>query len=230
MYVVFAMPRTGSHFLQTGIDQHPDVEGRLELLNPVHDYKVDGQNIREAENPESHVRHLAQYAGSTDKEFGFITHIQASMYRPMIMRALNQSLDVVIRLTRDNILRRIVSLRKAQATQQWRVWEDRDESQESATFEIRERDFAAALNIQDYHSRIHDGISDPVYVEVVYEELTTDYQGTLNRVWEALGLEPVPVEEKLVKQTPEPIEDLVENYDEFVEFAKQYDLDEYLEE
>ena len=231
IYCVLAMPRTGSHLLQTGINQHPQVEGYLELLNGGRGQEVGGKTVQDFDKPEEYTQYLVDYESQSDCHLGLIVHVQAMMYRPQLMRFLNDNLDLVVSLTRENLLRRVVSFKKAQNTRKWQLWKEAgEEARKTATVAITEQDLRYGRDTQRYHDRMPSVIDKPEYVSLSYEELVEDYQGLLTEIWTALGLEPVQAEKKLVKQTPEPLTEVVDNYDEFAKMARERGLKQYLNE
>ena len=51
-------------------------------------------------------------------------------------------------------------------------------------------------------------------LEVFYEDFLEDFESQLNRVQNVLGVEPQPLKPSTVRQSVEPLANIVENFDE----------------
>jgi LPS sulfotransferase NodH len=122
---------------------------------------------------------------------------------------------VIIHLTRSNLLRMLVSRKIAETSG---VWEIR---QRGAALPFKKK---IALSAEECEMEFRKSISwqqetdrkfaSHAMIDITYESLVSDPQSSVKRINEALGLsQHIPVTE-LRKQNPEPLSDLIENFEE----------------
>lgn len=141
----------------------------------------------------------------------------------------------VIILRRRNQLRRYVSLKIANKTAEWQVNKFRLKDQpltvEKRSISIDRWDLIKGIitssNRFQWFDRVTVGIPR---IDVWYEDLSAHLDDELRRVATFLGAE-APAQEfppRLKRQNPEPLRDLVTNFDEVSEFLEDIGLAEFL--
>ncbi len=120
----------------------------------------------------------------------------------------------VIRLERRNLLRASVSRSIGQSTRTW-MRTKREQSLEERRVSIDPDELV--LRMEECR-RWNDGSRDlfpgKPWLDLAYEELVAEPERELKKVQEFLGLAtPIPVS-TLERQNPEPLRDLIRNYDE----------------
>jgi hypothetical protein len=142
----------------------------------------------------------------------------------------------VVVLRRRDLLRRYVSLQIATKTSQWR----RQEQNPGAALSVEER----RIHIDTEDLRVALGVSLSTFqeldrlvagipsIDVWYEDLAADLDQELRRVATFLGAgEPLhETPPKLARQNPEPLWELIENFEEVSAFLREIGLAEFLEE
>lgn len=120
----------------------------------------------------------------------------------------------VLHVQRDNLFKRLVSREQARAGGQWIQVGSRDAAPEcsiSLTHEQCLADFKAVERCRAQCSALFHGHP---YMELVYEDLTHDLNGTMSKVFDFLSLPPGAVVPMTQKQRKQPPGECVENYAE----------------
>ena len=77
--------------------------------------------------------------------------------------------------------------------------------------------FGAIIGARQNAAHYHDLFRDHTILELFYEDLVEQQDETFRQAQEFLGVEPGPLEVALRKQNPEPLPELLSNYDELFE-------------
>lgn len=122
----------------------------------------------------------------------------------------------VLHLKRKNPLRAVVSREIASQRGEWRVREgERGGGVEKKAVVLNPGQVIELIEEtrkwEEWGDRFFSGCST---LELHYESLVSDQEGECARVFRWLGLEEVPVETDLIRQNPESLRDLIENYDQ----------------
>ena len=224
-YVILFQGRAGSTFLTEHMGSHPEIRAKYEEfagVEPDWDSQLDWMT-----------NHYYMKRGKKVKAVGFKTKFTAIANRDLFGNFLEDNNVKVIHLWRHNLAKLIVSIIRAD--------ELRKRYGEANLFQGREKLGKIRIEPEDFHrykcrSRIYrelreyvDGLQTEV-CRVNYEQLLYKQKGALNRIWDFLGVERVPTEAKVRKNTPDRLEDAVENLDElrasFPEYEKFFAEDE----
>lgn len=117
----------------------------------------------------------------------------------------------VIHLKRRNTLRMIVSEKKAFRTDTWTNTTGAEESKFSVAIDYEEclRRFQHEQAEAAAHDRFFSG--HPM-LEVIYEDLASDYRDRTKRILEFLDLDYEPIEPSTYRQSSQPLAETIENY------------------
>lgn len=141
----------------------------------------------------------------------------------------------VVILRRRNLLRRYTSFNIALKTSEWHGNQFRLRNQaltaEKRSITIDTKDLIEGIITSDNRFRRFESATEGLpRIEVWYEDLSADLDAELRRVATFLGAGPPAHESppKLSKQNPEPLRELITNYDEVSEFLEDVGLAEFL--
>lgn len=118
----------------------------------------------------------------------------------------------VIHLKRDNLLKRLVSLKKAFETNSWKKGISTDQSkslQISLTYEECLQEF---IKIKDAQTKYDDLFQDHPKIELIYEKLASDHAKEIKRVQEFLNISTEPLQPSTYKQGHQPLSRSISNY------------------
>jgi LPS sulfotransferase NodH len=121
----------------------------------------------------------------------------------------------VLHLRRENILRTEVSRLIANKVGVWSRRRGREASLEMRRVTVQPAAVLRALEkTRSWERAARERWDGGAYAEVSYEELTSDPGPTLARIHDFLGVPYRPTDSPLKRQNPEPIRDLVANFEE----------------
>ena len=225
-FVILGMMRTGSNFLEQLIDSSDEAVCYGELLNnafvgvgehPIDGYDRDSLDKRDS-NLDSFFEKVDQAASS--KKWGFRLFLD---HNELVRKQLESDSTVKKVILSRNFLDSYISLKKAQATDQW-ILKDDSQRKEVDKLIINTNDFAAytvrhamyynemyqraARNPETYFNIDYSELNDEKRLVELFDFLGLSYQNNLNKV-------------SLVKQNTRTRDDLIENYDEVLKFMRK---------
>jgi LPS sulfotransferase NodH len=138
----------------------------------------------------------------------------------------------IIHLVRENTLRVHVSLLIGQETKEWRVAMHNDRrSQKPESVQV---DLSEWEQRSEYLEKLRDEalsfFSNHEMLRVTYAELTGSWDETTQRIQTFLGVTPHPLAKKTRKQNPQPLSELIANYDEVAAALRGTEREWMLEE
>lgn len=207
--VILGRQRTGSSLLVWLLRSHPRVEIPGEVFR-----LLKGRSCLQVWN-QTFGRHLpwVRYVGFKI----FYYHPEDSPDREVWDLIQQDPTIKVIHITRKNLLRTYISKLIAQKTGAW------NSRQESAP--MSKEDKQVTVDVAHCLAEMRDTLAweesygrkmfpNHPYMDLTFEELTGDLQGTINGIMGFLGLKSIRVKSKLKRQNPEKLEDLISNYSE----------------
>lgn len=234
-FVVVADRRTGTSLLLDTINSHPEVECvkrafglEKRVKNPTPDRHSGGYFLYRTRSLGRRWRHFtdrrASIAGFLEEDvFGSRRHLSAPGFRllygaariyPEITDWVLEHELRVIHLTRENLLKRLVSERTAPLHKMHHPREGAEIKTVKITLDSKEtlRTLErAAAKVEAMHERF--ARLEPLHV--VYEELSANREHETYRVLDFLGVPTDrPVGSDLVKINPDSVAELVENHEE----------------
>jgi len=213
-FVVLAEQRTGSNLFLAGLKQHPRVNSFHEALNSnfqfMEEFTSDPDERLELERIRRHQpgRFLREYLYDWERHeqshLGFKCQYQNLRGKKTdeIVEAL-MSIDglVVVHLIRENMLERLVSKLNAEIT--GRYWVGKGfEPPRAAPYAIGYDEALADFEAYSAEqSRVESLFVGKRLLRVTYEEIVADYQRSVSRLLENLGLDAISCEPGSVKQS-----------------------------
>lgn len=226
-FVIFALPRTGSNYLTTRLNQHPNViaNGRiLKLRNSdwgdaVRQDMTNGELLRlghlDFPNPrqKTDVRAVGFKVHDSDGRF--------SSERADFLGSLSADPTIsVLYLTRDNLIESLRSLTQAERTGRWVACRAADLEDMPTVRLTPQMCHAYFQRAEQFTARVQELFARHRLLPLIYEELCADPVVQFRRVQEFLG---VPVQDLaasfLMKQESRPLSEVVEN---FVELREEF--------
>ena len=214
-FIVLAHPRSGSQLLVNALGQHPDVRCYGELFHPrpevraLHHRLDDGRSWREGDDAGEF---LASVFAAPRPAVGFklfYNHCEAAL------EALSRDSRLrVIHLHRENLLAAYVSLQIAIATDRWQVRAGEQASEAHPPLSLDAalcREFFVRVEAQ--RARALERFAAHPRFEVEYHALTAQFDESLARAFEHLGVAPVAVEKRLLRQASRPLREQIANFD-----------------
>ncbi|MFO0566277.1 MAG: sulfotransferase [Polyangiaceae bacterium] len=208
-FVVLAHPRSGSTLLIAGLEQHPELTVHNELLTTTEDeasrrrlYSVAGRFLHDGGDEADFLRHV--YAASAQsRATGFkLMHHHASRAGSTVWDFFESDPELgVIHVYRDDALETLISERVAQKTGIWNVVGDGPLPDEPPPFTIEPAEARARFDeLEAWRRQARRRFAPHPFLELEYRsDLVSDFGGSMARVFEFLGVPPVPVTEKLAR-------------------------------
>lgn len=196
-FVILCQPRTGSTLLHTYLNSHPNIMSY-------------GEGVRDG----NELVILKKFPRSI-KSVGFKLFYE-DLEKGVFKKIINQPRIKIIHLTRNDLLRQFISLKRAQETEVWSQEKDFNKSPESAIkidilgFKKFEED-----SIQQ-RKKMMNLFSQHEMLQISYEDLCLHPEEILASVQRFLNTKPRKLFSLLKKQSSDNIELLVSNYQELL--------------
>lgn len=230
MFLLQCTGRSGSTFLRSLLASHPDIEMRGEFLGPDPArakwgfYAYWAARIAEdhtAISPLTRTKIVADYLGAvgSSRILGLDHKLEHLDRDPWIAPPVYAAADHVIILVRTNLLKQFLSFALMQA----RIRDSEGTvhgAQPARPRRIRAEPRIAIAHMRDRARLVSEyravaEASGKPCLNVVYEDLLTERRAdVLHQIQQFLGVSPHQLSSNLVKQNPQAVEEIVENYDE----------------
>lgn len=208
-FVIISRSRTGSTLLMAFLRSHSKVHIEGELFK-----KLNGRTCMEI------WEELYSKRPPSVEQVGF----KLFYYHPFdedksvwdLIKA-DRSISI-IHLRRINLLRAFVSQKIGEKTKKW-TQNVKDGQSYDKRIELNAAECKETFEtITSYEERTRAQFQDREnYIECTYEDLAADNQGTMNKIFAKLNLPVEEVTTVLKKQNPEPMKNLIVNYDSLQE-------------
>ena len=209
-FIVLTRSRSGSNLLSSYLNSHRQVYTRGEIF-----WNLNGRDWRQmldrefAKEP-AYIKargfKIFYYHPQDDPECGLWEHLES-------MQDLH-----VIHLRRENLLRVLTSRKIAGASDIWATHQattgqDGEPIDKRVRFSVEELE-AAFLETRQWEAAARQQFAANPFLEICYEDMVANRQKIVNEVAGFLDVESFAAETTLKKQNPEPLSDLIINYDE----------------
>ncbi|MDX8528894.1 sulfotransferase [Mesorhizobium sp. MSK_1335] len=218
-FVILAMPRTGTHYLEELLNAHPNVLSNGELLNPYATTWPDKHRLLRSDRELLELAYSCCPAQSDKKA----THVGCKVNEPQFHDRPGFFAELtrwpglrVILVVRENTLESLRSLVQARQTRQWlkfRSDNDAPPPQVRLSTADCEAYFKAA---DDFHARVARSFTKSNMLEIEYECLLRESATCLAAIWEFLGVPALRFSSTatLQRQETRPLEQTIENFHE----------------
>lgn len=220
-FAIIASARTGSNYVYEGLNTLSNVRMYHEIFAP--HYRTAATTYR------SRLSVLDNRHSPGIDSLGlkiFYRHLSEKEWSEMH----EQADFLYLHLTRENRLRTIVSLELALSTDRWTA-KRRLQDNEKPKVWLDTGELMCRLNkMAVREERFRQMFSDRSVLEVCYERLTANPIDEFARISNFLSLEKIdPSRILLRKQNPQPLDELIENYDEVAILLGETEYEGYLE-
>lgn len=222
--LIIGRARSGSTLLTSLLNDHPEMQCDREIM------------AKRLLSPIRHFNNLARKSGAAAYGAKLLSYQMVQVQRfqdPVhLLQSLHDQGVVLVHLKRDTFAQTL-SLYAAQSTQRYHASKPGDKRGKSK-IHLEPTGFCKRLVWSDMLLRYEERcLRDIPHVLVDYDrDLTeeTTQRATAGRIFEALGLEPLPVSSGLRKMLPGKPQDTIENYAEVAEAVRQAGLGHLLPE
>jgi LPS sulfotransferase NodH len=227
-FVILSRKRSGTTFLQTALQQNPQVQAFGELFGshrrsfwdaPGYMIEPLNQKVYALRDQDMHAymeRYIYRSYPKSIHAVGFkLFFIQGDKKRKdSIWNYLEQDPSVrMIRLVRENYLAVLTSKQEAMQTEQW-VMKDQNGTKERAPVTLDPEECAYLFECFDIEDRmLRERFSDHPYKYVTYESLVRD-PAVFKEIQEFLGVDPITLKPSTKKQSHRSLMQRIANYEE----------------
>ncbi|MEM7758247.1 MAG: sulfotransferase domain-containing protein [Cyanobacteria bacterium P01_A01_bin.40] len=209
-FVIVSHARSGSNLLLNSLNSHPNIIAEHEI------FAAHNRNI--GENFQPTLDNLYRERPVSAEAVGckiFYYHLNEDEWRQ-----LSEIPELkVIHLKRKNRLSMIVSMKVAFKTSQWGI------TKESERIDVAKKqvylDYDYLCNsfndIESWERNTQELFGDSQVKNIFYEDLVSRYDESIKALFDFLAVPEIPPSEiktKHKKQNPEPLSQLIQNYDE----------------
>lgn len=221
-FIIITYARTGSNLLMSNLNSHKNIEAKGEVFRD-----LKGKSCKEVwENFYSKKNRGIINAGFKL----FYTHPFHTDDRSVWNFILDDKDIRIIHLVRKNKLRTYLSGEIAKKTDIWTEKGENNISLEEKRVKIDFNDFNERLNsIEEFEKNTRNTYQDHNFIEVSYEELVSHKNKTMRRLFEFLDVSVRETKSGYRKQNNESLQDLILNYDQFVQKLEKSKYSELME-
>lgn len=230
--VMFHVGRVGSTVLAGMLQQHERVYWAGEVFQREHDRYMKAVQSGSYDLPKDPLKVLrTEMREARNRMFGFETKFLEEHHLKVIGLDLDRYVDTLselgfdryIVLKRRNILRRLISGVVLRNTGQFHIRADQERQKRRFRLDLhriplgaRHLDLVEAIRmIEDGHERLDRALAGKRVCELTYEDhISDDPFVAYRKVMAFMGLEPGKPDILLRKTNPDPLEEMIENYDE----------------
>jgi LPS sulfotransferase NodH len=219
-FAIVSTARTGSNYLSAGLKTSPSIRMYHEIFADHH-----RQIGKDFEKTLSTVFQLESKSTEIVGFKVFYNHLNEEEWQK-----LQSYRDLkIIHLTRKNRLRTVISLEIAFKTGYWTKSGNFGEPKDKRLILDPSKLMTRLEEIEEGEAATRSRFSDRQLLEVVYEELVQSPREMFASVGSYLGVDNIDPEQiRLKKQNPEPLTQLISNYDEIAAALKQTRFAEHL--
>ncbi|TCU02346.1 sulfotransferase [Rhizobium sullae] len=237
-FVVLGMPRTGTHYLEELLNEHPNVLSNGELLN-TYDANWGDKDRLSGSDCELLERAFVRHPTRENKE---VTHVGCKINEPQFRERPNFFSELarwpllkVVLVVRRNTLESLRSLVQARQTRRWLKFSSDKPAAPPRPVKLSiaacEAYFKAA---EDFHARVASAFEPTSIIQIEYEDLLRDPRACVATVFNFLDVSPLKLWGRgiLQRQESRPLSETVRNFRELRDhfaygpYAKFVDLDQ----
>jgi LPS sulfotransferase NodH len=227
-FIILGRGRSGSNFLATSLASHPAIVTFGELFNNL-SYPDGGINwsypgYANADQAASRLRLAEPLRFIDEKVFApmpsavravgfklFYFHAREPEWAP-VWEHLRETKVAAVHLRRRNLLASLVSAEVAKRTKQWSTLTAGPRPTKVAPIDLDPGECRTYFEKTEAHRRNFSGLF-PDRIDLDYEDLVADYEGTTNRVQDFLGVPRAKLSSELRKQASTPLDRRIANYE-----------------
>ncbi|WFU51794.1 sulfotransferase [Sinorhizobium terangae] len=237
-FVILGMPRTGTHYLEELLNEHPNVLSNGELLNRYDANWPDKDRLMRSDRELLELAYL-RFPARSDKK---VTHIGCKINEPQFQERPDFFDELarwpglkVIFLSRRNTLESLRSLVQARQSRQWLKFSSDDDTAPPPRVKLSIASCEDYFKVaDDFHTRIAHSYASSSLLEIEYETLLLEPAACLETALRFLGVQALQLSGRATLQRLEkrPLEETVENFEELRRhfaggpYARFFELDD----
>ncbi|UVK48775.1 sulfotransferase (plasmid) [Mesorhizobium sp. AR07] len=219
-FAILAMPRTGTHYLEVLLNEHPNILSNGELLN---EYDTNWPDKDRLLRGDRELLELAYVRCPTwsDKT---VTHVGCKVNEPQFHDHPGFFAELarwprlkVILVVRRNILESLRSLVQARQSGQWLKFSSDKDAAPPPRVRLPIADCESYFKTADaFYARVAHAFAPSNVLVIEYESLLQEPAACLGAVWDFLGVPGLQLSGRAILQRQEarPLDETVENFDE----------------
>jgi hypothetical protein len=219
-FIIASYGRCGGHLLCDALTDHPDLCCVGEAFN-----KYNPLTKKFLYHPRKNSQYKIVQEIFRENGNGFIAHHNQVRNNKIWEKLMSLNVKV-IRLLRNNLLERYVSLQIAESTNIWHSVKTKKTKpgtlhgpyQQEVCITIDPRKAEEDFQFIEETSKNSEGFSDKINIS--YETLRDDFSGTMSRIFKFLGVRQFPVCPKHYKLEHRPMHQVIENYKEVEKYFR----------
>ncbi len=205
-FAIICAPRSGSIWLHTLLNSHPNMISYGEILRKTH-VNHPTQKLPILNKLIFYPHHASIKAVGLKL---FYSYLNDNKFGTSFQEALDDPGILIIHLIRKDILGQFVSLKKAQQDQQWSKARALDNN--NSIFINPEEYVAHRKELLASQHNISHVFENHPFLEITYEELLAHRDETLNEIQQFLGVKPRKLFSLLQKQSSGFLKDRIKNW------------------
>lgn len=226
-FIILAVPRTGSNLLCTLLHSHPDILCHHELFNPRGifyaldlrntGYSIGGMSLDQRDVQSLEFLSRVWSAGEHHQAIGFkMTGRQHEVAFDSLLK--DTSIRKIV-LRRRDALATYVSRVIAEQCDVWEVYEGENHTLPKKKVYVDPQQLLLAIETNNAHYTVIDQMLRHTRQTALYVEYESLFEReTHEKLNKFLDCQDIPLTAKSIRQNPEPIHELVENYEEVSQF------------
>jgi LPS sulfotransferase NodH len=215
-FIILSHPRSGSTLLHTYLNYHPNILSLGEYLGGIIRNRECRDQVNAIELIDKKIfTSYSQNIQSVGMKF-FFQYTDYSLGRDIISLLASRQNVRVVHLYRDNLLRNLVSLKIAENTGQYTMWKEQQkmEVEKRKIYLPIEECKSQLVEMEEQSCHCRQLFQNHDILPISYESLVNHPNNALSRVQEFLQVKTHKLRSLLLKQNPEPLTELISNYDE----------------
>jgi len=226
-FILYCSPRTGSNLLSNLLRSHPEIDFGTTILSP-----------RDAKILFFPILYIVGHCKACEKlNYGFKIHpFSLLTYQKLdvqkFLLQLHQAGWKIIHLKRLNLVRQQISLMVATQRNKWT--DIVENSLINSMFYIDENELIEKIQKQEIHLFNENKALEQIpHITITYEKellKSEQHQKTVDRIFEYLDIESVPVKTKFKRTTTDKLSDFIENYEEIVSAIRKTKYAKFLDD
>ncbi len=219
-FSILAMPRTGTHYLEALLNEHPNVLSNGELLNTYDTNWPDKDRLLRSDRELLELAYL-RYPRRSDKK---VTQVGCKINEPQFHKrpgffdelARWPGLKVIL-MTRRNTLESLRSLVQARQSGEWLKFGSNNDAAPPPRVKLSIASCEAYFKTaDDFHTRVTRSFASTNMLVIEYESLLHESTTLLATIWDFLGVAALQLSGRVILQRQEtrPLDQTVQNFHE----------------
>ncbi|TVQ05932.1 MAG: hypothetical protein EA359_02005 [Balneolaceae bacterium] len=231
-FVILSQSRSGSTLLKELLGSHPSIQCEGEILALTDGYLSNRFTLKAWQRLPILYFYCRKFQ-SKREVYGFTLFIYHTPYIKGSIETLSKMGWKIIHLKRKNIINQVISNIIARRNWYFHNFNNIDRTADNS-FDISEDEFLKAIRIRiNWHQKEKSILHNVEHLQVIYEDDLEDnnkWQDTVDKIFNYLKIESMPVNSGLHKTYTKSYSELVCNYRDLIACLDHHNLSEKLRE